>query len=274
MNLGLLKYLCDLRNKASAEKWFTHCYEGDYGHKDASIGPRAGETYEDTIATFYGSEHDAEANATLVVALVNNIERICEEFEKVGEFITGLSDIMSKDHIDFDQLQKLLDNVKSERGFKIIKPDSDDQVSPRGNPRIFLAGSIDNGKAINWQPIVEERLADFPVTIFNPRRNEWNPDLIQDISDPVFNHQVNWELDHIEEAEILFVNFDPNGPAPITLMELGHAKSSQKVIVCCPDGYWRKGNVQIMCHRKNFVLFDDLTSGMDYLVKSIEMLSS
>ena len=43
----------------------------------------------------------------------------------------------------------------------------------------------------------------------------------------------------------------PGTKSPITLLELGlHAgKNPQKLVVCCPDGYWRKGNVDIVCRR-------------------------
>ena len=34
--------------------------------------------------------------------------------------------------------------------------------------------------------------------------------------------------------------------APITLLELGLFARSGKLIVCCPDGYWRKGNIEVV----------------------------
>jgi hypothetical protein len=48
--------------------------------------------------------------------------------------------------------------------------------------------------------------------------------------------------------------FDPKGMAPITLLELGlFAQSDKKIVVCCPDGYWRKGNVDILCSRLGII---------------------
>jgi hypothetical protein len=43
--------------------------------------------------------------------------------------------------------------------------------------------------------------------------------------------------------------FDPRGKAPITLLELGLYARSGKLIVCCPEGFWRRGNVQIVTQR-------------------------
>ena len=45
------------------------------------------------------------------------------------------------------------------------------------------------------------------------------------------------------------MNFDPSSKSPITLLELGLFAKSSKIIVCCPEGFWRKGNVDIVCER-------------------------
>ena len=149
----------------------------------------------------------------------------------------------------------------------IIKPRSEIQTARSGLPSIFLAGSIDQGAAENWQDRIERELDEYDVTIFNPRRDNWKPDLKQDISEPEFAYQVNWELDNLAKVDLIFIYFAPTGPAPITLMELGmqRGRRSDQIIVCCPDGYWRKGNVQIMCHREGWQLFDELDSAINKL---------
>ncbi len=43
--------------------------------------------------------------------------------------------------------------------------------------------------------------------------------------------------------------FDPNTKSPISLLELGLYAASDKLTVCCPEGFWRKGNVDIVCER-------------------------
>jgi hypothetical protein len=67
---------------------------------------------------------------------------------------------------------------------------------------------------------------------------------------------VNWELDAMDQSDIIVFYFDPDTKSPVTLMELGlHANSgSATLIVCCPEGFWRRGNVEIVCDR-----FRDIT---------------
>ena len=126
-------------------------------------------------------------------------------------------------------------------------------------PKIFLAGSIDMGNAENWQERLERELKDHKVIIYNPRRDDWDSSWVQSIDNPQFNEQVTWELDHIEDADLVLFYFDPNGLAPITLMELGYAAGrDQYALVCCPSPYWRKGNVEMICDRADIELVDDI----------------
>jgi nucleoside 2-deoxyribosyltransferase len=121
----------------------------------------------------------------------------------------------------------------------------------KGSKTVFLAGSIDMGKAIDWQKQVKEAFEkNKKVTFWNPRREDFDPDAKQDKSNAYFYEQVTWELNALEKADIIIYCFDPKGQAPITLLELGlHVKSGKPVIVCCPEGYWRKGNVDIVCEK-------------------------
>lgn len=115
------------------------------------------------------------------------------------------------------------------------------------NTSIFLGGSIDMGTAENWQEKVTEELKDYPVDIYNPRRDDWDSTWVQSIENPKFKEQVEWEL-HAQSncADVICYYFDPNGQAPITLLELGLFKD-QDIVVCCPDGYFRQGNVEVTC---------------------------
>jgi hypothetical protein len=44
----------------------------------------------------------------------------------------------------------------------------------------------------------------------------------------------------------------------ITLFELGLFARSGKLVVCCPDGFWRKGNVDVVCKRYGVETVGDL----------------
>ena len=123
---------------------------------------------------------------------------------------------------------------------------------------IFLAGSIEMGTAENWQEIVVKRFETHLITFFNPLRDEWDSSWKQEQKETKFNEQVNWEMNNLEDCDIIFMYFDPGTKSPISLLELGLHASSGKMIVVCPNGFWRKGNVEIVCDRFGIPLFDDL----------------
>ena len=116
-------------------------------------------------------------------------------------------------------------------------------------PSVFLAGSIEMGRASQWQQTVEATLEPYAVMILNPRRADWDPTWEHSIAHPQFVAQVRWELDAQERADLIAMYFAPDTSAPITLLELGLFAATGKLLVCCPAGYWRKGNVDIVCAR-------------------------
>ena len=105
------------------------------------------------------------------------------------------------------------------------------------------------GVAPNWQAQVERELAELELTIFNPRRDEWDPSWRQSIDEPRFREQVEWELAALERATTIILYFDPQTRAPISLLEFGLFARSGKLLVCCPEGFWRRGNVEVVCAR-------------------------
>lgn len=133
-------------------------------------------------------------------------------------------------------------------------------IDLRNEVSIFLAGSIEMGKAKDWQQTMIDSLNTWDVTIFNPRREDWDSSWEQKITDQQFYEQVNWELDHIERSNVVVFYFDPDTKSPITLMELGAAAAlkPEQCIVCCPEGFWRKGNVDIVCERYGVKQVHDL----------------
>ena len=139
---------------------------------------------------------------------------------------------------------------------------------------VFLAGSIEMGLAEDWQTQVINSLPeDRAVTIYNPRRKDWDSSWKQEISNPQFYSQVNWEQDKISESHVVFFYFDPETKSPISLMELGHVLAASNVyldiIVCCPTGFWRKGNIDIMCERHSVDVYENLESAIDQLKRII-----
>lgn len=136
--------------------------------------------------------------------------------------------------------------------------------------KLFLAGSIEMGLASAWQDIITVALDGRDIIILNPRRTEWDSTWVQSREEPLFAAQVNWELDGIDDADIVVVYFDPNTKSPITLMELGYAigQGRDNILVCCPYGFWRKGNVDILCERNGHRVFESL-DGLKYYLTQI-----
>jgi hypothetical protein len=138
----------------------------------------------------------------------------------------------------------------------ILKPPA--PIDLAGRPSVFLAGSIEMGLAEPWQERFEEALADLDAVILNPRRDEWDASWRQSIHEPRFREQVEWELAAQEQATLIAMYFAPATKAPITLLELGLCAHGGKAIVCCPEGFWRKGNVEVICARYHLPLVEDL----------------
>ena len=131
---------------------------------------------------------------------------------------------------------------------------------------IFLAGSIEQDTAENWQDRISRELQDKDIIILNPRRDEWDDSWEQTKENKQFREQVEWELDAQEKADLIVMYFDKNTKSPISLLELGlFGRDKGKMIVCCPDGFWRKGNVDIVCERYGINQVETLEELIDYL---------
>ncbi len=140
------------------------------------------------------------------------------------------------------------------------------------SPKVFLAGSIEMGTARDWQSEIEIALSSFDGFILNPRRLIFDNTLVQSINTPTFKEQVDWELDAQDEADIILMNFLPETKAPITLLELGLYAQTKKLIVCCPDGFWRKGNVEIICDRFSIPLLHTFKDFVSYAKASVQLV--
>ena len=124
-------------------------------------------------------------------------------------------------------------------------------------PSIFLGGTIEQGAAEDWQKSSIEYLSGIgrSVAVVNPRRPKWDPTLCQSVDEPIFKEQVTFELDHLERVDAVLLWFEPTSKSPISLLEFGllcgwvSRGSLKKVVVGCPPGFWRRGNLEVMCER-------------------------
>jgi hypothetical protein len=135
---------------------------------------------------------------------------------------------------------------------------------------VFLAGSIEMGTAKEWQQeaidmfhdmIPEEQRGNY--IILNPRRPDWDSSWKQVYEDPQFYQQVTWELNGLRKSSFIIIYFDPATKSPISLLELG--AFHEKAIVVCPDGFWRKGNVDIFCEEFGVKQVPDLKAAVEFI---------
>lgn len=147
-------------------------------------------------------------------------------------------------------------------GAHMFKPPTLAEASE--NPSVFLAGTIDNGNSPDWQAEVAQSLNDFNVDLYNPRRDEWDANWEQSIDNPVFKGQVDWELDHLDKCDVIFMYFAGGSQSPITLLELGlYARTRpDSLIVVCSADFWRKGNVEVVACRYDIPLYYELDGAL------------
>ena len=141
---------------------------------------------------------------------------------------------------------------------QVVTPDNVPRTAPH-HPHLFLAGSIEQGKASNWQGAAiqyfQTRFLDEDLVVVNPRRETWNAELDQKLENREFYWQVSFELEHLEKADGVIMWLEPGTLSPISLFELGlmtgwtSMGAMNKLVIGCPEGFWRLGNVEVVTNR-------------------------
>lgn len=162
--------------------------------------------------------------------------------------------------------------------------------------KVFIAGSIEMGKSVDWQFEFIEKLGKEPslkkidFILFNPRRKDWDSSWKQEIDNVQFREQVEWELEAQKIANIIPMHFEPKALAPITLMEFGLnvlfrcaalqidgwgfiPRLPSRLVVHCPKGFWRKGNIDIVCAKYKIKQVETLDDLANITIEGIRVLS-
>lgn len=136
----------------------------------------------------------------------------------------------------------------AQRQGQIIHAPSEEPA--QGSKSVFLAGSTSKVDATDWRETLSALISDPRITIYNPNRTDWDSTWREDLDFALYREQVEWELEKQEKADMVVVYFHPATQAPISLLELGLcARTPGKAVVYCPEGYWKRGNVQIVCRK-------------------------
>jgi len=121
--------------------------------------------------------------------------------------------------------------------------------------KVFLAGSIDNGKAEDWQKELIDLLKDEKdIAILNPRRDKWNPNA----KESEVEKQINWEKEAMDAADIILFKFSEKSKSVITMYELGYYIHTGKCVVHCHEKFWRATNVRVSCEQNSVIMLNTL----------------
>ena len=141
---------------------------------------------------------------------------------------------------------------------------------------VFLGGSIGKNDELTelceyWQETLSNKFLETNNwNVFNPRRDDWDSTWVQEFENPQFSQQVRWELDALDKADVIVIYFSPNTKSPISLLELGLYASSGKVHVICPEGFWRKGNVDIVCNKYDIPQYNSINDFIERFIDYVK----
>ena len=161
---------------------------------------------------------------------------------------------------------------------KIVTPNDSDVNS---DISVFLAGSIEMGKARFWQEILVSKFVEMysnryscvDLVFYNPYLKNWDNTINNTIQDERFNHQVSWEWKCLLKSDLVVFNFESETKSPISLLELGAmATLGKKIVICCPKEFWKYGNVEFISNYYNIPLVFDLDDVPDIIQVQLNKL--
>lgn len=153
---------------------------------------------------------------------------------------------------------------------QIIYAPSEEPVT--GAKSVFLAGTTSKVDETDWREVISASLYGLPITIFNPHRSDWDSTWREDINFAPFREQVLWELDKQAKANLVVIYFHPATQAPISLLEFGlSAQVPGKVIAICPEGYWKRGNVQVVCQKLGIEILESIDNLREAIITKLSL---
>lgn len=128
------------------------------------------------------------------------------------------------------------------------------------------------GNSTDWQrdfiAALHSKAGNKDFNVFNPRRPDWDSEWRQDIQNANFYQQVDWEMNALQQSDWIVMHLAEGSASPISLLEIGlYAHSGSKLLVHCPQGFYRKGNVDIVCAKNDIRQFDSLDEIIDFLIR-------
>lgn len=142
----------------------------------------------------------------------------------------------------------------------IIKPYKNIAYREIGKKSIYLAGSVDGE---NWRSFLDKELSNMNYIVFNPLIDK-KEDYVESLTNPQFCQQKLWESTCMAKSDYIVFYFNPNTKASISLLELGLWVREKPMVVCCPEGYWKKGDVDYVCQSFDIPQVEGLETLLSY----------
>jgi len=130
---------------------------------------------------------------------------------------------------------------------------------------LFLAGSIDLELPGNWRKSVTSALEDY-FNFFDPTTLKYNS-----MKDAEWEEHIKWELEAMKSSDLVLINFLENSASPISLVELGLNTMNNKLIVVCPDNFYKRKYIQVLCEYYSTPIFSALNTALAYIVEKFDL---
>lgn len=164
----------------------------------------------------------------------------------------------------FYELKRRVGVKKGFQGFHEprIKPSR----TSRHAPVISLTGPISSKRERCWQLPVAEDLRARGFQVRTPLEKRWLSEWLEHTGEPVFQRNVASNFQDLDESDEILMHFTEDSLAPTSLLQFGRYVHSGKLTVSCERGFWRRGNLEIMCGLYGVPLFESQRDGVEHLL--------
>lgn len=124
---------------------------------------------------------------------------------------------------------------------------------------MFLAGSIDLQLSGNWRKSIANKLCD-QFDFFDPTAIHH-----ETLTASQWKQHIKWELEAMEKVDVILMNFLPSAKSPISLVELGLNTRGKKLVVICPNEFYKKQYINALCEHYSTPLFGDENEAIEHI---------
>ncbi len=129
---------------------------------------------------------------------------------------------------------------------------------------LFLAGSIDLELPGDWRKSVTEKLS-LKFNFFNPTTINH-----KSLTEKEWETHIEWELKAMERSDVILMKFLEEAKSPISLVELGLNTLNKKLVVVCPEKFYKRQYIASLCKYYSTPIFNDLESAVNYIEMNLD----